>query len=947
MATHGSKRAFGGRTALSAPTLAAAILWFGQAGIAWAQEAQPGTSSQESAAEGHAAPAAGEIVVTGSRVARSGFSTPTPVTVVGSQRIEARGAANVAAVLNELPAFRGSSTPSANTQIALTAGQNFADLRGLGANRTLVLVDGKRFVPVNPTGQVDLNLIPSGLIERVEVVTGGASAAYGSDAVAGVVNLIFKKDLNGLQAEIQNGVTEHGDNRESKASLIAGTSFAGGRGHIMVAGEYAKATGIRRQSSREWGAKGYHLIANPAFAPGNGQPRQIIAADAQLTYATFGGLINSGPLTGTAFLPNGQTTQIRYGPALAGSSYMVGGTGINPDLEKPLAYPVERAVAFARPSFDLTDDITVHADLSYGHSVGGGELGGGTQTSLTVQQDNAFLPDTVRQRMIAAGLPSFTFGKITRDIPLRTEVTTDTYRGVLGIDGKIGPDWTWNAYFERGYTRYQDLFFANTIRANLTNALDAVRNPANGQIVCRSTLTAPGNGCVPINLFGDGSPTPEAIAYATGTQKVVTKLNERVLAASVSGSPFSTWAGPVSVAVGAERRWNRSVQVSDPIAQARGYAISNPQPYSGRIKVTEAFGEVVLPLAENLPLLRSLELNAAGRYTDYSTSGSVETWKVGASWKPVDSLRLRGTISRDIRAPNIAELFSPAALLFFTATDPANGGRQIFTQQLTSGNPDLVPEKADTKTFGAIYSPEWLPGLTLSLDYYDIRIKGAIATLSAQQIVDRCFTGQAVLCPLVSRDAAGQLTGVAVRQVNLALVRMRGLDFEARYRLPLDRLSQGISGVVDMTGLVSYLDSFTQSDGVTTFQYAGTVGTQTAESLLGSTPHWRATATMSYANGPFTGFVQGRYVGGGKYSTAFTAADINDNKVSGQTLFDLSSEYRVTVGGTQLALFGVVNNVFDKDPPVDPGVFVFATATNPSLYDVFGRTFKVGVRVKM
>ena len=928
--THTGVKAF--RNALTTAT----AFWCCVPGSAWAQSVSPPSSPpapQEAGSEGVApADTSADIVVTGSRIARGGFTAPTPVTVLGDAAIAQRSPVTIADTLNELPAFRPSATPAAQTQ-SVSSGANLADLRGLGPQRTLVLINGQRVVPSNVSENVDLNLVPVSLLQRVDIVTGGASAAYGSDAVAGVVNLVLKR-LNGFSADIQSGITQYGDNQQWKASVAYGTSFASGRGHISIAGEYADSKGVRNQDSRPW-YNDAALIANPTFTPTNGQPARLIVENAHLSGFTYNGLIRTGPLRGTEFLPSGATRQFQYGSSV-GSAYMIGGDGFNPSASKPLAYPLERSTVYLRPEYEFSDALKVSADLSWSRSTTGGpsfSFPGG----FVIAADNAFLPSSISTQLAAAGSPSFAMGRFTADVGIfDSRSRTDTYRGVVTFDGKLGGSWKWNAYYQYGQTDGSTRTSGLTINANMTRAVDAVRNPATGSFVCRSTLTAPTNGCVPINLFGLGSPSAAAIAYVTGTGVSNTTIKQHAAAASLQGDLFSTWAGPVTTVVGLEYRHEDAVRTSDAISAVNGFNAGNILPVSGRFDVKEVFGEVVVPLARDVRFAENLELNGAVRYTDYSTSGSVVTWKVGGSYTPFQGIRFRGTISRDIRAPNINELFAPPLLTFFTATDPTRNNAQSVAQQFTAGNPALRAERSNMWTAGAVVTPSFLPGFSLSGDYYNLRIKDAIASLTAQQIIDRCSGTQPDLCSLITRDATGAISDVAVRQLNLASIKLSGVDMELRYRVPL----AGEANSITFSALGTYLAELTSDDGVTVFRQAGVVGTD-----LASSPHWRATGTLTYDSPSATVSVQGRYTGGGKYNGDYGPTDINDNTVRGQLLVNVSGEVRVP-GASNFSLYGTINNLFNDSPPLNPGTFIFATSTNPVLYDVYGRSFVVGARVR-
>lgn len=873
-----------------------------------------------------------EVVVTASRVNRTGFDAPTPTTVVGAENLQAVAATNVADMLNTLPAFAGGTTPATTSHSSQNAGANFLNLRDLGNNRTLVLIDGRRHVPTTSSGLVDINVIPAALLGRVEVVTGGASAAWGSDAVAGVVNLIFREDLEGLEGQVQGSITEHGDNEEVNVALAGGFRFADGRGHFMAASEYVDTKEIG--SDRDWFREHWMTIANPAYAAGNGQPQNLIRPNVTTSVATLGGLITAGPLRGLQFLPGGQVGQFRYGNNV-GTQYQTDGDGVYPGDLINMVTPLTRANLFTRTTFDVTDNVQAFMEASVAYS----ETTFNLSTSydlgtLTIQRDNAFLPASVGALMDQNGVTNFRMGRINRDIGFNVvDNKNATGRIAVGLKGGFGDGWNWDAYYQYGKNRYAARIFNNRIAANFTNALDAVVNPATGQIVCRSSLSSPGNGCVPINLFGEGAPSAAAIDYVTGSQHLVANIEQQAAAASLSGEPFSTWAGPVSVATGFEYRKDSVDQRVDAMAQVSAFSIGNPKAMDGSYNVKEAFVETVVPLAKDAAFAKSLDFNGAVRVTDYSTSGTVWTWKAGATYEPIDGLTLRVTRSRDIRAPNLNELYSSYVLTFSAITDPVTG-RQSTVRSPQQGNLGLKPEKADTFTAGVVYEPGFAPRLRMSVDYYDIDLKGAISTLTGQQIVNRCAAGSTDLCSYITRNSDGSLAEVMRTFINLSSIQMRGVDTEISYRTPMSEIFEAVDGDLTLRLLATYLDRYLTDDGSTVIDSAGEVAN--------NRPHWRWTATASYENGPFKGFLQGRYIGEGVYDVEQT---YDNNHVDSQFVVTASAAWKLMDDGARsLEAFGVVNNLFDADPPVAPYTFIFGSPASANVHDVIGRRFTLGLR---
>ncbi|MBS0422759.1 MAG: TonB-dependent receptor [Proteobacteria bacterium] len=877
-----------------------------------------------------------EVVVTGSQVARPGFQSPTPITSVNTADLERVGATNVADALNQLPSIKPSVTPSSVGNLSKLAGGNYLDLRGLGYLRTLTLIDGKRYVPTTPEGVISTNLIPQALIGSVDVVTGGASAAYGSDAVAGVVNLKLDNALEGFRGSLQGGTTDHIDNNNYLLSAGWGAKFADGRGHVLIGGELAQNYGIADGHQRDW-AGNRSLIVNPDFGVVPGAPNLIHVNDAKTAYAAPGGVITSGTLTGVQFLRGGTTAPFRYGTALTDGNTMNGGDGDELAAPYVLETPNRRRSGYIGVTYDVADAITAYGNVDYGYS-GFSERSIPSDDTFTIQADNAYLPASLRQALTTAGETSFDFGRSLEDYGVGGIMQrARTWQGVAGARGKLIGSWTFDASFSYGSTRNLTLFTGDIIRANRLLALDAVVDPTTGGTVCRSTLTDPTNGCVPLNLFGVGSASQQAINYISGTSVRDWEQQQQVGDLTVRGSPFDLWAGPVSLAFGGEwRKLDVDVR-SDPLSAdpvVTRYRVGNTKPYSATEKVKEGFGEVVVPLAKDYNWAKSVELDIAGRVTDYETSGTVETWKAGLNYAPNDSFRLRATRSRDIRAPNINELFARGQTLFFTVTD-TQINQTYSVSTVTGGNPGLQPEKADTFTGGLVFTPTFAPRLSASLDYYRIKVNGAIASLTAQAIVDRCNGGDAASCDLTPRGADGRISTILLAPVNFQQIVTDGLDLEMAYRQP------AFDGAIDLHLLANYLrklDLIGQNGSLTRF--AGNTDQPVLDGP-GGTPHWKAQAVAEYSNSVYKFSVTGRYVGGGVITRDDTTLDYN--QVSGRFYVDLAGQYRVLeTGRGELAVFAAIENLFDVDPPFTG--YEFQTARQ--LYDVIGRQYTAGVRFR-
>jgi outer membrane receptor protein involved in Fe transport len=950
---------FGGATALALAASAAGA----QAAYAQAPASAPPAQVAQTAQAQAAAPAeaVGEIVVTGSRIVRDGFTAPIPTTVMSVEDIHLTAMPNIADVVNQLPQLQGSSTPQTGVvQISLgQSGQNVFNLRGLGAQRTLVLLDGRRVVPTSSVGQntTDANNLPSELIKRVDVVTGGASAAYGSDAVAGVVNFVLDKDYTGLKGSIQGGVSSRNDDGERSGSLTYGGRFMNNRLHLLLSGSFNSVDGIEGidPKTRTW-YDSVRQITNPAYvsqAATPNIPALLTRAKVYPALASAGGVITAGPLRGTAFGPGGTVTQFAYGSPIVGQ-VMVGGQPGDVFYTEALTAKVESSSFFGRLGYDISDDLHVFVQAINGYSRAEG--GGGPRVrflgNLTMNVANPYIPASVAAALRAAGATTFSYGLDSTDLgPYHQRVIRETKELTGGFEGKVFHSWNWNAYYQYGKSNLKDQLENNLYTARFMQAIDVITGP-NGSPVCRSFAVNP--ACVPLNIFGTGVATPQAVAYFTGTAEQHVEIVQQVAEAAVTGEPFSLWAGPVSVAAGmGYRKESIKTPFIDDIAKANAWLSADYAPTNGSYDVKEAFAETVIPLAKDYSFAKALDFNGAVRVTDYSTSGTVVTWKAGLNYRPVEDLLFRGTRSRDIRAPSLGDLYlgggtqqQPNIL------DPKYGNGLIGAfPSANSGNPFLVPEKSDAWGVGAVYQPSWFSGFSVSFDYYNISLQGGIAPVGNQQVVNDCFSGvHPEYCKFVTRGP-GFVGGVAVPDTvvklinapaNLAAFREKGYDIEASYRKNLSDWFSGWDAAFAIRTLATRIVSNSQDNGLgVVHENAGQNG--------GATPYWRVNTQFSYLQGPVTLQATWRWTSSGVLQTSFFDTPtgpltVDNNHVPAVSYLDLGVTYKFKVGGAHLELFGRVNNVFDKDPPIATTTNPFGLQTNTTLYDVIGRYYRAGLR---
>jgi outer membrane receptor protein involved in Fe transport len=920
-----------------------------------------------------------EVKVTGTRVVRDGYEAPTPVSVVTAEELESFASTNIADVLKTLPAIVGSTAPE-TMQVNASSGNsgiNALNLRSIGSGRTLTLVNGQRIVGSSETGLVDVNTIPQELVKRVEVVTGGASASWGSDAMGGAVNFILDEGFTGLKFSFTGGTTTYGDNGQGKATVTGGSGFAGGRGHVLFSGSFSHADPVI-YNTRDWNLKGWQRVTNPDYGTGAGQstsvPNQLVLDKVSTYQGVIGGVIGSGPLRGTAFGADGVPYQIEEGWLVQGGRFQQG----SPMFEQldirgkhgsqPLASRMRSMGGFLHTTWQFTDAVTAGLMLTRNRSqTRNWAFSNEDYNSIAIRSGNPFIPDSVQQSMDDLGLSTIMLGSMHPDLDVAKATGDRTVsRAALSLDGSFGAGWHWNAYYQYGESKqhYSTPGIWNVNR--LAKAYDAVLHPDTGDIVCRVTLTNPSDPCVPYNPMGIGVNTLEAVAYVQGgdmTQTRVNHMSQNVAAFSFDGTPFSLWAGEVSIAAGAEwrREWMGRSWVDD-MSVAREWWAGNALPSKGKYNVKEAFLETVVPLAKDLPGVRSADLQAAVRLEDYSTAGTVTAWKLGATWQLVDGLTMRGSRSHDIRAPNLSELFANGRGGAPYVDDPwlteANGGQTVNygTTTQTVGNPLLKAEISDSWGVGLVAQPAFLPGFGAAVDYWDIDITDAIGSAGGlQTIVTNCFEGQSEYCNLITFDTGGpgvgRITAVKLSTVNNANSVLRGVDAEASYRFSPDFIPGNVS--LRLLGTRFLENSSTSATGVKT----DTVGNNT-----GSTPKFRVTFSANWAYSGWRTGLTARGVSAGKYNkywiecstdcpvSAGRNTTINQNDISGAIWLDGSVSKDMQFGALSRAnLFLNVRNLLNKDPVVVASSGSFGDTTSPynaGLYDVMGRVYSAGIRIE-
>jgi len=897
------------------------------------------------------------VTVTGSRVVRKGFDTPTPTTVVSAAELESKASLTVTDIIAEIPSL----APNQNVNNSQNVGNTTFNLRNIGSSRTLVLVDGLRVADTSPTGGFSTNVIPAQLISKIDIVTGGASAAYGSDGITGVVNISLVPDMEGGKFDFQADASNYGDDHALSAALSYGHNFLNGRLHWVFASSYYRQPKIIYERARPWGRLGYTLFQNTPAAIAAGASQFTIAPGGTLTQITYGGVIDSGPVgfKNQQFLPGGVVAPFNPGGLCGGKSYCQNGDGAQTQFSPAgvLLPSAERWNLYNRIAFDLTPTTQIWASVLYNSD---NEIQTNVMNynngDLTIQSDNVFLPASVKAQMTALGLKSFQMGRAnTEDTTTVNNVMNKYGRYVIGANGTlpIGSTWLWDAHAMLTQANYTNSAQNNRIQTNFFNAVDAVANPAVGGVagvpvgapVCRSTLTSPTNGCAPANVFGQGSISNSALAYYRGTSWVDAGTKQWNAGFNIRGDLFDNWAGPISFAGGGEWRQDSINQISDPVSNVLGWRQASAAPFYGVNEVREGYVETVVPLTiPNTILMKKLEIDAAARVADYDSSGAAFVWKGGANYVVTDDIRFRMSYSRDFRAPSVNDLYSaPLIQNGNTVVDRVPGpnfGSNPTVQTVLGGNPNLKPETSKTLTYGVVVSPSFVPGFTASVDYYNINMGNALSQFAIQDVVNNCANGSAAFCSAITRNpATGQITKVLASTFNAASLKVSGVDFEASYVLPLGDLFDGWDATFTVSNLTSYAEHIkTTVNGVTQ---------ENAGYLTGgnSLPHWRSVTSFVYNEGPLTARVLMYYIGPGFYAPNMdTPAIISPYHWSGRTYFDLSAQYDLT---DRVEVYGKINNALNQNPPfLANNGLIKALANSSSLYDNLGRVFGVGVRYR-
>ncbi len=917
---------------------------------------------------GSTAADAEEVVVTGSRVIRNGEDMPTPVTVISAQQLQQTKPGPVVVALEQLPVFGTSRNLGTNPG---NSSQNNAaqvlNLRNFGQTRDLVMFDGRRVPPTSPVAEVDSAFVPSMLLQRVDIVTGGASAVYGSDAVTGVVNFITDRNFNGLKLDANYGISSRGDGDQGRFGIAGGTQLFGGRGHFEGSFEYFNTPGIDSVLGRRWGANAWTVQGAGTAA----NPYRLVD-NTRLSSTSFDGLISGvgtanpgNPLRDRVFSSNGVLTPFQHGAPTATQGIESGGEGGWYNSASLEAQDVSN-LGFARFDFDVTDDTHLHAEVTGQSTHNHDYVLRNEFRNISLSPTNAFLDPAYQQTMASAGVKTFTFSKMFLDAPTQdSESFTHGFMADITLEGKIGA-YHWEAFYHPSYTSQRTRNNANINNEKASAALDAVVGPG-GQVVCNVTLTNPGlyPGCVPLNLFGPTSESPAALDYILDRTQFTDVYTMHDAGGTISGAPFNDWAGPVDLALTAE--WRRLGYHLDSNAQPvasdctglRYNCTASTLLYSGSVlatrspvsqTVSEGALETNVPLLKDVPFFQSLNLNGAMRLAHYDTTGNATTWKLGLEWHVNDQLSFRSTRSRDIRAPNLNELYAPLFYNVGGSVVDSHTGLSVRVPQITASNPDLKPEVAKVWTAGMVLRPAWVPRFGLSLDLYRITINNAIVGVSGNsatiQNLCEASNGASQYCALIIRplpfedhSAANAATAYYTVPENALQQETYGADLELNYQMPL---FGGNLVLRELTGYQPHL----------TTQLPGSPETDAAGAAVGAccqifgVPKVQASAFVSYTYKNVSVDVQQRWLSGRVWNADRTLVYAEPNVPSiAYTNLTLSYQWN------QAQVYFTTENLFDKQPSLWARPSFSALPGLNGGYingeDTIGRYFTAGVRMRL
>lgn len=956
--------------------------------------------AQNAAADEGESVDANEIVVTGSLIRRPNNTAVSPIVSVGADTIKEAGTPNLSDALNQFPSFTTAGNAATGGQG--TGGRASINLHGLGSNRNLVLLDGKRLPLSDVNGNVDINIIPESIIGGIDVITGGASAVYGSDAMSGVVNFKIMRDFEGIRADTQYNISERGDAAKFNASLALGTKFAEGRGNLLAAFSYTTQDPIQGSARSFFNDK----VPSSFIGTGTFVPSATNAPDAaviQNVFTTYGITGARNPLLNLGFNNDRtlfvQTGAVNYRGDNGTNGYGIIGGNVRMPVGQQLQVlnALDRKTAFVKGDFELTPDLTAYGQFLFVDLTVNTESGGSlTQfpTLTTVPVTNPFIPNDLRTILASRPNPTAAFTWNGRYVGVPDKNWDENYnvqQYLLGLRGNIAEGWSFDAFAAYDQSKHTQTMHQAVLKSQVQKLLNAADGGA--------SLCAGG-----FNPFGDAnarSLSAACRAFITKDAVSVEDLGQTQAQLQVNGKLFDLGAGPVQLAMLASYRKNTYKFSPDfdltansgfaPGANIEGVVNTLPLAKTG-ISVKEFAAQIDVPLLSDRPFFQELAIGGAIRYSDYSVTGSVTSFELDARWRPVESLLIRGSYQRAVRTPNIGELFSPqqgnqlvigtppGALgdpcdVRSTARTGANAAQvsalclaqgvpgaaissyqfpTTATGQVTSGNAGLVPERASTFNLGLVYNAPSGSGIfgdfSLSLDYYNIKIKDVISPIPGLTVLSKCFnldgsntsySNSNEYCQLIRRDSTGQLSQVLTPFLNLGALETDGVEAQIHWGVPAPFLGQ--TGKLYVDSAIGWLNNYKVQllPGAAFLNYTGISNGGAGPNSVPprATPKWKALTTFGYKSDTLGLGLRWRYQGAlADVSSVLTPNNVQ-LPVAAYNLWDMFATMKVQ---KNIEFRFGVNNLFDKGLP-----FVASSqiSTDPALYDLIGRSFYVGARI--
>jgi iron complex outermembrane receptor protein len=913
-----------------------------------------------------------ELVVTGSRIARGALEQPAPIEVISTAAIEQTGLSNAGDILNQYSQF-GVGTGLSTNQAGYNtdAGATFLNLRGLGTNRTLVLVDGLRRVSGGSSSSaVDLSTIPANMIERIEIITGGASSVYGADAVSGVVNIILKHHVEGLEISAKGGISSRGDNPTKSISATFGQDI-GDRGEFAFGLSWNRETQLQADR-RPWDRDYKCDFPNANVTPANPYTN-IEYSGCRFPNTTYGSAFYVGT-DPTQYTVNPNNTIRPVSNGARPLSYLGTGGGDGFNNQDFLLLRPEFSVLATQMHFgyDLGAGIKLTEDLQFSYTNTSFPVQPAFDYGLTITADNPYIPPEALALMNAQGVDSILVGRTDTDQRQFTRLNDRyTFDTVTRLDGHVVGDFKWMAFYDYGQYNNDSQFENERIKSRYLQAIDVISDPLSGAPECRDP-TARAAGCAPLSLFGPNTATQAALNYFLTTSQTRIVNTMSVAGAQLTGTAVHLPAGPLGVSGGVEYRKESQKVIQDDLGlEGDLFNTYSPSSYAN-FHVKEAFAEAVVPILKDMPFAKALEVEAAIRYSDYSSIGNTTAWKLAAQWAPTEDVRFRVTRSKSVRAPNLTELYSPGVTgtfggyydpcsnVYVNAGSshraancaalgvPANYIDPLSAEgraSIVAGNPNLTAETAKSWTVGMVLTPRFAPHFTWTVDWWDIDIASAINTLPVQQIINGCVDGATLntgLCSLITRggansaggDVSAAITNVTLSPLNIGLLQAEGVDTTAAYLFNLP------------SHLFNSANSLTLAlDGSYTMKNNSIVDASSPSNVIQSAgdytlPKVRGNFTATFAAAPLSLSAKVRYIGKSKYDVTYTSLFSNDNDVASRTYLDLYATFSPL---SNLKISAGMNNAFDTAPSQTANTY---TGTS-TLFDVVGRYFFVQATVKL